>query len=70
MTSGQIPMVKNVIRQMSRADAEVLLEKAMAFSSAEEIERFIKGEVDRRFNSGEVMGATVPSTTPATTTKG
>ncbi len=61
MTSGQIPMVKNVIRQMSRADAQVLLEKAMAFSSAEEIERFIKGEVDRRFNSGEVMGTTVPS---------
>lgn len=61
MTSGQIPMVKNVIRQMSRADAQTLLEKAMAFSSAEEIERFIKGEVDRRFNSGEVMGTTVPS---------
>lgn len=60
MTSGQIPMVKNVIRQMSKADATSILEQAMRFSSAEEIERFIKAEVDRRFNSGDVSGTTVP----------
>ena len=60
MTAGQIPMVKNVIRQMSRTDAMVVLEQAMAFSSAEEIERFIKAEVERRFNQGELMGTTVP----------
>ncbi|MDP1828841.1 MAG: phosphoenolpyruvate--protein phosphotransferase [Archangium sp.] len=60
MTAGQIPMVKNVIRQMSRKDAMVVLEQAMAFSSAEEIERFIKADVERRFNQGELMGTTVP----------
>ncbi len=60
MTAGQIPMVKNVIRQMSRADAMGVLEQAMKFSSAEEIERFIKADVERRFNEGELMGTTVP----------
>lgn len=60
MTAGQIPMVKNVIRQMSRADAMGVLEQAMKFSSAEEIERFIKADVERRFNQGELMGTTVP----------
>ncbi len=60
MTAGQIPMVKNVIRQMSRVDAMVVLEQAMKFSSAEEIERFIKADVERRFNQGELMGTTVP----------
>jgi phosphotransferase system enzyme I (PtsI) len=49
MTSGQIPMVKRVIRAVSRADAVALLERAMQFSSAEEIERFFKGELDARF---------------------
>ena len=49
MTSGQIPMVKNIIRAVSKADAVSLLERAMQFSSAEEIERFFKGELDARF---------------------
>lgn len=49
MTSGQIPLVKNVIRSVSRADAAALLEQAMQFSSAEEIERFIKTQMDQRF---------------------
>lgn len=60
MTAGQIPQVKNVIRQMSRKDAMVVLEQAMTFSSAEEIERFIKSDVERRFNQGELLGTTVP----------
>jgi phosphotransferase system enzyme I (PtsI) len=60
MTAGQIPMVKNVIRQMSKADAMTVLEQAMTYSSAEEIERYIKAEVERRFNQGELLGATLP----------
>lgn len=60
MTAGQIPMVKNVIRQMSKKDAVLVMEQAMNFSSAEEIERFIKADVERRFNQGELMGTTVP----------
>lgn len=62
MTAGQIPMVKNVIRQLSRADAVGVLEQAMTFSSAEEIERFLKAEVERRFSEGELLGTTVPAT--------
>jgi phosphotransferase system enzyme I (PtsI) len=61
MTSGQIPFVKNVIRRVSRTDAVGVLKQAMTFSSAEEIERFIKEEVDRRFHPGELTGATVPT---------
>lgn len=61
MTSGQIPLVKNVIRRVSRADAVTVLKQAMTYSSAEEIERFIKEEVDRRFHPGELMGTTVPA---------
>jgi phosphotransferase system enzyme I (PtsI) len=57
MTAGQIPTVKNVIRQMTKADAATILDQAMKFSSAEEIERFIKGEIDRRFHSGELTGS-------------
>ena len=60
MTAGQIPMVKNVIRQMSRKESMTVLEQAMTFSSAEEIERFIKADVERRFNQSELMGTTVP----------
>ncbi len=65
MTAGQIPMVKDIIRQLSRADAVTVLEQAMAFSSAEEIERFIKVEVDRRFSNGEVNVTIVPDTAKA-----
>ncbi len=49
MTAGQIPVVKNIIRRSSRADAVQLLEQAMSFSSGEEIERFVRTEMDRRF---------------------
>jgi phosphotransferase system enzyme I (PtsI) len=53
MSSGQIPLVKSVVRQLSKAEAVGLLEQAMQFSSAEEIERFIKAEMDRRFTPAE-----------------
>ncbi|MGA9522223.1 MAG: phosphoenolpyruvate--protein phosphotransferase [Myxococcaceae bacterium] len=49
MTAGQIPVVKNILRQSSRAEAVQLLEQAMSFSSGEEIERFVRTEMDRRF---------------------
>ncbi len=49
MTAGQIPAVKDIIRRTSRESAVKLLEQAMTFSSAEEIERFIKTELDRMF---------------------
>jgi phosphotransferase system enzyme I (PtsI) len=49
MTAGQIPTVKSFIRQTSRADAQQLLESAMGLTTAEEIERFIRAEMDKRF---------------------
>jgi phosphoenolpyruvate-protein phosphotransferase (PTS system enzyme I) len=49
MTAGQIPVVKQLLRRAARGEALELLEKAMSFSSAEEIERFVRGEMDRRF---------------------
>ncbi|MCA3014753.1 MAG: phosphoenolpyruvate--protein phosphotransferase [Myxococcaceae bacterium] len=49
MTSGQIPTVKRIIRSVALADAKALLEKALQFTTAEEIERFVKAEMDRRF---------------------
>ncbi len=49
MTAGQIPVVKNILRRSSRAEALALLDQAMAYSTAEEIERFVRAEMDRRF---------------------
>jgi phosphoenolpyruvate-protein phosphotransferase (PTS system enzyme I) len=51
MTAGQIPTVKNFIRQTSRVEAQQLLETAMDLTTAEEIERFIRTEMDKRFAS-------------------
>jgi phosphotransferase system enzyme I (PtsI) len=49
MTAGQIPLVKGILREASRADAISMLEGAMKLTSAEEIERFIRQEMERRF---------------------
>jgi len=51
MTAGQIPAVKQVIRKASHEDAVRLLENAMQLTTAEEIERFIRTEMDKRFAS-------------------
>ena len=48
MTAGQIPTVKNFVRHASRAEAQQLLETAMGYTTAEEIERFIRTEMDKR----------------------
>jgi phosphotransferase system enzyme I (PtsI) len=48
MTAGQIPTVKGIIREASRVEAQQLLETAMDLTTAEEIERFIRTEMDRR----------------------
>jgi phosphoenolpyruvate-protein phosphotransferase (PTS system enzyme I) len=51
MTAGQIPTVKNVLRHSSRAEAQKLLDQALELTTAEEIERFIRMEMDKRFAS-------------------
>nr|WP_239577375.1 phosphoenolpyruvate--protein phosphotransferase [Archangium primigenium] len=51
MTAGQIPTVKNVLRHSSREEAQKLLTQAMGLTTAEEIERFIRTEMDKRFAS-------------------
>ncbi|MBN1207960.1 MAG: phosphoenolpyruvate--protein phosphotransferase [Myxococcaceae bacterium] len=53
MTAGQIPVVKNILRRSSRAEAKALLESAMELTTAEEIERYIRTEMERRFLSSE-----------------
>jgi phosphotransferase system enzyme I (PtsI) len=53
MTAGQLPVVKNILRRSSRAEAMALLESAMELTTAEEIERYIRTEMDRRFISAE-----------------
>jgi phosphotransferase system enzyme I (PtsI) len=49
MTAGQILTVKNIVRQSKRMDAQQLLESAMNLTTAEEIERYIRTEMERRF---------------------
>lgn len=49
MTAGQIPVVKQIIRLASRAEAITLLDNAMRLTTADEIERYIRTELDRRF---------------------
>jgi phosphotransferase system enzyme I (PtsI) len=53
MTSGQIPVVKNILRSASRSEAQALLNSAMELTTAEEIERYIRTEMERRFISVE-----------------
>ncbi len=50
MTAGQIPVVKQIIRRVSRSESIELLNQAMEFSTAEEIERFVRTEMERRFS--------------------
>ncbi len=50
MTAGQVSSVKGIVRRVNRTDAIELLTKAMEFSTAEEIERFVRAEMERRFN--------------------
>jgi phosphoenolpyruvate-protein phosphotransferase (PTS system enzyme I) len=53
MTAGQIASVKNIVRRVSRTDAVALLDQAMQFSTGEEIERFVRNEMEKRFSSME-----------------
>lgn len=53
MTAGQIPTVKRFLRQASRAEAMELLRGAMELTTAEEIERYMRTEMDRRYGSEE-----------------
>jgi phosphotransferase system enzyme I (PtsI) len=57
MTAGQIPVVKGILRKSSQAEAKELLDNAMQFSTAEEIERFIRNEMDKRFTETSDPGA-------------
>jgi phosphotransferase system enzyme I (PtsI) len=47
MTGGQIPVVKQLIRQVTQRDAKVMVESAMRLSTSEEIERYIRSEMAR-----------------------
>ncbi len=49
MTAGQIPAVKRIIRTTSRAEAAQTVQTAMQLTTAEEIDRYIRAEVNRRF---------------------
>jgi phosphotransferase system enzyme I (PtsI) len=49
MTAGQIPMVKQIVRRVNRAETVTLLENAMRLTTAEEIERYLRSEMNRRF---------------------
>ena len=53
MTAGQVSSVKGIVRRVSRTDAVELLNKAMEFSTAEEIERFVRAEMERRFTNAQ-----------------
>ncbi len=53
MTAGQVSSVKGIVRRVNRSDAVDLLNKAMEFSTAEEIERFVRAEMERRFTNGQ-----------------
>ena len=46
---SQISSVKGIVRRVSRTESMTLLNKAMEFSTAEEIERFVRVEMERRF---------------------
>ncbi len=49
MTSGRLPAVKRIIRDMNLTEARTLLDEVLELSSAEEIERHVRAVMDRRF---------------------
>ena len=53
MTAGQLSSVKGIVRRASRTEAQALLERAMEFSTAEEIERFVRTEMEKRFSGAD-----------------
>ncbi|AJE03012.1 phosphoenolpyruvate--protein phosphotransferase [Geobacter pickeringii] len=50
MTSVSIPRVKKILRRASRADAGRLVARALSYSTAAEVENFLKGEISARFS--------------------
>jgi phosphotransferase system enzyme I (PtsI) len=53
MTAGQISHVKSIVRSVSLTEARVLLDEALKLTTAEEIERHVRAEMNRRFASPE-----------------
>jgi phosphoenolpyruvate-protein phosphotransferase (PTS system enzyme I) len=53
MTAGQVAPVKNIVRRASQSEAKALLEHAMEYSTAEEIERYVRTEMEKRFSGGD-----------------
>jgi phosphoenolpyruvate-protein phosphotransferase (PTS system enzyme I) len=51
MTAGQLLGVKKIVRAVSMADANQLLDEVMRLSTAEEIERHVRAEMEKRFVS-------------------
>jgi phosphotransferase system enzyme I (PtsI) len=49
MVPGQIPVVKRIVRQATAEDGRKLVEQAFKLSTAEEIERFVRSEMQVRF---------------------
>ncbi len=49
MVASQIPVVKKIIRSSTSEDGRKLLEQALKLSTAEEIERFVRAEMQNRF---------------------
>lgn len=49
MTAGQVPQVKRIVRGSTLNEAQELLKSAMRLSTAEEIERYVRAEMNRRF---------------------
>src|SRR5690606_1913955 len=50
MTSARIPAVKRLLRHTSLSELQALVGTAMTRSTAEEIERHVRGFLDRRFS--------------------
>lgn len=50
MTGVSIPRVKKVLRRAARGDAELLVAKALTFSSAAEVEAYLSSEISARFS--------------------
>jgi phosphotransferase system enzyme I (PtsI) len=53
MSATAIPVVKRVLRAMTTGEAKQLLAEAMAYSSGEEIERYVRARMSEKF--GEVL---------------
>jgi phosphotransferase system enzyme I (PtsI) len=63
MAAAQVPIIKRLIRHATAEEGRALLAHAMTLNTAEEIERFVRAEMQSRFGDALAAGPTIADET-------